>query len=275
MITLIQGVPGSGKSAMMTADMLDFLEFGGTIACNFDLVPGWSDKLAAADLKCKLGLRSKEQRSYDLWSRAYKIGSPDTIFELSKVLTKKNKSGKMIEGQGRLYIDEAQLLFNSRQWQKNYGYIEFLTQHRKLGWDVYIVAHSDSMIDSQIRELFEIEARFRNLKKVKMFGLFPISMGALLFLAIFRYAGKSAGTGTIAYRRLYHLKKQYADCYDSMEVFAFGDSKRSISHHGNSPNDKYQNYELLSGMENKGLSVRSDLPIPYSCAGWGSIRSMI
>ncbi len=246
MISLYQGTPGSGKSAVAVVDMLEFLQFGGVVACNFDLVPGWHYKLADLCPKVKWGLADREAKAFSYFNRAFKIGTHDTVFELSKRLVglvKPGRKGRIPEGSGRLYIDEGQLLFNSRDWQKNMGYIEFLTQHRKLGWDVIIIAHSEDMIDKQIRGLLEYEVRLRNLNKVKPFGLFPICPHPA-FLCIARYAGVSAGSGEIAWRRLYMLRPEYADLYDSMEVFAFNESSRSVTHHGKFEYKKYSKGQI-------------------------------
>lgn len=236
MIQIIQGTPGSGKSAVATVDMLEYLQDGGVVACNYDLVPGWQYKLADMSLKVRLGISDRESLALSYWHRAFKVGTHDTIYQLSdklKELVPHNidKRGRIKEGSGRLYLDEAQFLFNSRDWSKNSGYIEFFTQHRKLGWDVYLIAHAEDMIDKQIRRLIEYEARLRNLNKVKPFGLFPV-WPYPAFLTIVRYAGISAGSGEIAWRRLYRLRPEYASLYDSMEVFAFNAASKEVLHQG-------------------------------------------
>lgn len=234
MIQIIQGTPGSGKSAVATVDMLEFLEAGGVVACNYSLIPGWHYKLADMHPCVRFGLSDRDLKAQSYWSRAFRIGTVDTIYELSehlKRLCPADKNGRVKEGSGRLYIDESQLLFNSRTWQKNRGFIEFFTQHRKLGWDVYLIAHAATMIDSQIRDLIEYEARLRNMNKVKLFGMFPVSPYPV-FLSIVRYSGISAGAGSIAWRRLYRLRKNYASLYDSMQVFAFDAAEVSVSHQG-------------------------------------------
>ena len=238
MMQIIQGTPGSGKSAVATVDMLEFLQDGGVVACNYDLVPGWQYRLADMLPKVRWGLADREEVALSYWRRAFKIGTHDTIYQLSEKLKelvphKIDKCGRIKEGSGRLYLDEAQFLFNSRDWASNSGFIEFFTQHRKLGWDVYLIAHAEDMIDKQIRRLIEYEARLRNLNKVKPFGLFPV-WPYPAFLTIVRYAGISAGAGEIAWRRLYRLRPEYASLYDSMEVFAFNGASREVQHQGES-----------------------------------------
>lgn len=234
MIQIIQGTPGSGKSAIATVDMLEFLQSGGVVACNYDLIPGWQHKLARLVPRVRWGLLDAKKVAASYWRRAFKIGTHDTVYQLSeklKDIVKPNKRGRVPEGSGRLYLDEGQLLFNSRDWQKNQGFIEFFTQHRKLGWDVYIIAHTEDMIDKQIRGLIEYETRLRNISKIKPLGLFPL-WPYPAFFAITRYAGISAGAGNIAWRRLYRLRPEYAELYDSMEVFAFNAASREVKHQG-------------------------------------------
>ena len=234
MIQIIQGTPGSGKSAVATVDMLEFLLSGGVVACNYSLIPGWHFKLASMNWHVRLGFKDRDYLAEQYWKRAFKIGTSDTLYQLSdrlKELVPPGKDGRLKEGAGRLYLDEAQLLFNSRTWQKNKEFIEFFTQHRKLGWDVYLIAHSSEMIDAQIRPLIEYEARLRNMKKVKLFGFIPVSP-VPCFLSIVRYAGISAGAGTVAWRRLYRLNKTFASLYDSMQVFAFDAAQEDVTHQG-------------------------------------------
>lgn len=234
MIQIIQGTPGSGKSAVCTVDMIEFLLSGGVVACNYSLIPGWHYKLAERSWRVRFGLQDKDALAESYWRRAFKIGTVDTLYQLSdrlKELVPTDSSGRIKEGAGRLYLDEAQLLFNSRTWQKNKEFLEFFTQHRKLGWDVYLIAHSVEMIDTQIRFLIEYEARLRNLKKVKLFGLIPLSPYPV-FVSIVRYAGISAGAGMIAWRRMYTLNKEIASLYDSMQVFAFDAAQVDVTHQG-------------------------------------------
>lgn len=230
MITVIQGTTGSGKSSIMVEDMADFLLSGGVVAMNFTLSPGWLDVICAASHKYRSGRVDRELFRRSLWERCFHIGTQDTILELGKKIEQLSlRKGR--EGLGRLYLDEAQLLFNSRSWSKNQKFIEFFTQHRKLKWDVFLVTHTMDMIDKQIRGLVDLETRLRNLQKVKILGLIPLAWKPT-FLAITRYAGIAAGAGEIYSRRIYGLNHFYKDLYDTYEVFAFDASSVSVSHQG-------------------------------------------
>jgi len=230
-ITCVQGTPGSGKSAVTIADLGEFLTAGGWVGANFKLLPGWLDIICASVPRYHVMTRN-QQNEYrrDIYERCFLVGNSQTAYEMSKKMVE--KVGKVKEGMGRLYLDEAQLFFNSRHWQKNFGYIEFFTQHRKLGFDVQLITHSMEMIDAQIRPLIEIDRRLRNMKNVKIpFLGIPISP-IPLFLTIDRYAGISAGAGVIAGRRLYVLHAQYKNLYDTLAVFAHDNLSEKLEYQG-------------------------------------------
>lgn len=86
MIQIIQGTPGSGKSAVSTVDMLEFLQAGGVVACNYDLVPGWQYKLADLSPKVRWGFSDRDELAASYWRRAFKVGTHDTVYQLSDKL---------------------------------------------------------------------------------------------------------------------------------------------------------------------------------------------
>lgn len=228
MIEIQQGTPGSGKSAAAVARAILHLRKGGVVAANFSLVDGWADsiagKYALSYLPFGWGDQYKYKKSSDLHGRFFRVDSLDAIRQVEprKLATGLHKDkGGYSEGAGLLILDEAQLVFNSRRWQDNLPWIEFFTQHRKLGWNVILIAHTQEMIDSQIRPLAEYESRFRNLQKVKI-PILGIPFSPIpLFLVIRRYAGLGAGASVIADRDLYPLPLWAARLYDSLEVFGF------------------------------------------------------
>lgn len=79
---------------------------------------------------------------------------------------------KFKEGSIKLYIDECQLIFNARTWndKSRKDWIKFFTQHRKLGYDVYLIAQFDSMVDKQLRSLVEYEIKHRKLNNYGFVG---------------------------------------------------------------------------------------------------------
>lgn len=224
MITILQGTLGSGKSATCTAMAFDHLKRGGVVATNFRLVDGWAYELSKHSI---WGMLSEDRRRVNAAShyrRHFHVSSLDAVKAINpKELAEKELktvSGKYQEGQGLLILDECQLIFNSRKWEKNMDWIEFFTQSRKLGWDVLLVAHTLDMVDSQIRPLIEFEARFRNLQKVRIpivgLPLSPIPA----FMIVYRYAGLGAGSGNIVKKDVAPLPLWAARLYDSLQVFS-------------------------------------------------------
>lgn len=226
MINCVQGTPGSGKSATAVAMAIKHLRQGGVVAANFSLVDGWSDVIAKQSFVNKIFDDRRYKKSSSLWERFFVVDSLDAIMKVKpKELSVdgwENNDDKYREGYGLLLLDEAQLIFNSRDWRGNFSWIEFFTQHRKLGWNVLLISHSIDMIDSQIRHLIEYESRYRNLQKVKFpilgFPLSPIPA----FLVITRYAGLGAGASAVHSRELFPLPLWAARLYDTARVFARG-----------------------------------------------------
>lgn len=238
-INVQQGTPGSGKSAVAVARAIAHLRRGGVVAANFRLVDGWAAKCASMDKLCivlrvlslvlpwffrTLYHARFNSLASSFHSRFSYVSSVTAIMSLkpkeSAVWFEKTVKGKYQEGQGLLLLDECQLIFNSRKYEKNFKWIEFFTQHRKLGWDVILIAHDIEMIDKQIRPLCEYESRFRNLQKVRvpLLGL-PLSP-IPFFVVITRYAGLGAGASTVHSRAGFPLPLWAAQLYDSCLVFS-------------------------------------------------------
>jgi len=222
MIEVCQGSPGSGKSAAAVARAILHLKNGGVVAANFALVDGWSEEIAARNIFCKFMPELKYEKALSMYNRFYKVSTLSAIKQIEpkkEAVDNLKDKGQYQEGQGLLILDEAQLIFNSRKWEKNFEWIEFFTQHRKLGWHVVLIAHDIQMIDGQIRPLAEYESRFRNMQKIKI-PIIGLPMSPIpLFIVIRRYAGLGAGASVIADRQLYPLPLWAARLYDSLEVF--------------------------------------------------------
>jgi len=237
-IEVIQGSLGSGKSAVAMCECVEHLIYGGVVATNFDFVSDWAWTLSGKGLLERLGFTDRYKKAESLRSRAFKIGSLESINEISgprgermKKLCER-KMGEKREAYGLLIIDEAHMFFNSRQYSQNKSYIEFFSQARKNGWRVLLVAHSIEMIDKQIRFFVELESRFRNLKKAKI-PFTPFNMSPVpAFLIVRRYAGRGPGAGAKHSIDLRVLHKKIAKLYDSLEIFAFNDLDRKSSNQG-------------------------------------------
>ena len=248
MINLFFGPPGNGKSAVAFMLAVDHLKAGGVLATNFKLVEGWASRLAEMRLVCKLGFVDPVTQAHAYWNRCFFACSPQSLTQLSFDFGgKENPLGELVsgrvkrktkslpEGRGLAIIDEAQLFLNSRHWEHNFPWIEFFTQHRKLGWDVFLIAHHSDMIDKQVRPLLEYETKLRNLKRVKM-PFIPLHFPVSMFSVVSRYTGlPEQSKSSVHSKRLIPLFLPVVRLYDTMEVFAFNSVPQGYSRHGRNP----------------------------------------
>lgn len=82
------------------------------------------------------------------------------------------QGGRLREDYLSVYIDECQLLFNARNWnaKDRLGWLEFLSQSRKYGYRIVLIAQNAKMIDNQFRMLIEIEVNHRRISQCGVFG---------------------------------------------------------------------------------------------------------
>lgn len=169
MIYLYSGTPGSGKSLHQAETIYYWLRSGNPLICNFEV------NLEAVGKPSKLG---------EFYYISNEILRPELLIQYSRIYF---KTHKFKEGAIRLYIDECQLLFNAREWQAagRKEWLSFFTQHRKYGYDIYLVAQFDRMIDRQVRSLIEYEVIHRKVKNFGKWGfIFNLIAGGNLFVAV-------------------------------------------------------------------------------------------
>lgn len=207
MIYLYSGTPGSGKSLHQAKDIYNWLRRGRTCIANFDIdvtkIP-----------KCKgnfIYLDNEYLR-------------PETLIKFSKVYF---STHQFKEGRLRLYIDECQLLFNAREWNitGRREWLSFFTQHRKYGFDIYLIAQFDRMIDRQIRCLIEYEVIHRKASNFGTMGtLFSMFSGGNLFVAITMWYPLREKIESEFFR----ANKKYFTLYDTYNTFNADESNTSI-----------------------------------------------
>ena len=117
-----------------------------------------------------------------------------------------------------LVVDEAQLLFNSRDWGRGNRaeWIRFLSQHRHFGYCVIFVTQFDRMIDRQIRCLTEYEVKHRKVSSIGLKGriVSALALGQL-FVAVYVYYGMNEKTDA----RFYCGRPSLYRLYDSYALF--------------------------------------------------------
>ncbi|NLZ34468.1 MAG: AAA family ATPase [Clostridiales bacterium] len=154
MIYLYSGTPGSGKSLNSVRDIVNKLKNGGNVIANFPI---------------KIDL-IKTKKGKQLGKFIYKENKDLTVKFLTEFALKNHVKGK--EAQTLLVIDEAQALFNPRDFRdksrKEYNY--FFSVHRHLGYNVILITQNDRLLDKQIRCLLEYEIKHRKINNFKLIG---------------------------------------------------------------------------------------------------------
>ena len=168
MIYLYSGTPGSGKSLHQASDIYWWLRNGKPCICNFEIN--------------KNVIQTKKKIMF-FYADNQKL-QPELLIKFSQLYFRDHK---FKEGAIRLYIDECQLIFNAREWniKGRKEWLSFFTQHRKYGYDIFLVAQFDRMIDRQIRSLIEYEVVHRKVKNFGKWGfIFNTMAGGNLFVAV-------------------------------------------------------------------------------------------
>lgn len=142
---------------------------------------------------------------------------PDRLIKFA-IRYARHKGRRLKEDELYLFIDEAQLLFNSRDWQliKTSGWVSFYSQHRKLGFYIGLIAQFDRMLDRQIRSLVENEIKHRKVSRAGLFGkILGFFTGDNLFIYIkIWYPMKQK-----VYSEFFLGTKKVYDLYDSYGLF--------------------------------------------------------
>lgn len=204
MIYLYSGTPGSGKSLHQARDIYHWLRAGKVVIANFDID---INKIP----KCKGQFIYLDNQFL----------TPQTLIKYSVVYF---HSHRFKEGAIRLYIDECQLLFNAREWQQ-YGraeWLSFFTQHRKYGYDIFLIAQFDRMVDRQIRSLIEYEVIHRKASNFGTAGvIFSIFSGGKLFVAVTRWYPLHEKVDSY----FFTAKKKYYQLYDTYNTFGINEKE--------------------------------------------------
>lgn len=114
-------------------------------------------------------------------------------------------------------LDECQLLFNSRNWNDSarLGWIAFMSQHRKYGFKIVLIAQDIKMIDKQFRSLVEFEVHHTAASSIWLPMRVAAMFGFHFTCANTRYPQDDSKT--VFQRDLYHVSRKYYRHYDSNE----------------------------------------------------------
>lgn len=197
MITLYTGSVGSGKSFHGVEIGWEWVGRGKSVIANFPLI---------------FKATKREQLKAKRWTFQDEI----TVEWLMAKSIENGWYGK--ESQCIVIIDEAGIIFNSRDWQTKGGermkWIKFLSQSRKFGYDFIFICQADRMIDKQIRGLVEYEVK--HLKANNSFFLGFLSMFKFtLFLYVYRWYQTRLKSNL----RISYYKPWLAKRYDTFRTF--------------------------------------------------------
>ena len=197
MITLYTGTPGSGKSLHAISLILNVLSWNRRVIANFPI------KFTKKELK-----KGFDQRF------SYLPNSEITVDNLIDYALSNGLLETAQESQCLVVIDEAGGRFNCRDFRNSdrAAWIDFFSQHRKLGFDFLLVAQNDRMIDRQIRGYIETEKKHRKVNNFSFFQLIPFIK---IFVSVEHWytAKQRVGANWFFYR------KKIADHYDTMKMF--------------------------------------------------------
>ncbi len=172
--------------------------------------------------------------------------TPDRLLQFSRKLSD-HLGRRLKEGEILLIIDEAQLLFNSREWQNisRNGWLSFFSQHRHYGYDIILAAQFDRMLDRQVRCLIEYEEIHR---KVSRFGYIGFFIGLLTNNNLY-----------VAVKRWYPIRERVEGnfFFGSKKLFAIYDSYN----HFDAPGQPKGQGRRVSGDE-RGPAITPPLALP-------------
>jgi zona occludens toxin len=204
MISIYSGTVGSGKSYHGTELALEWLNRGKHVVANYPILP--PKRCNSAKAKAKWAKKSLRWHFYEFI----------TVEVLVALSFENNWYGK--ESQCLIEIDEAGVMFNTRDWQTEKNtrtpWIKWLSQSRKFGYDVVFVAQSDKMIDKQIRGLVEY-----NVVHFKLSNSFFFSWLKWLKISLFLYNYKWYQTKLPGNKRFGLYRPSIANRYDTMRTF--------------------------------------------------------
>lgn len=200
MITLYSGTPGSGKSYQATALIYRLLKRGNTcVISNFDIN------------------RSLKKLNYDNFFYIENM-NVENVQNIVKDFQKNKKylNVNQFEHSAYIFIDECQLIFNSRNWKNNNDWCKLFSIHRHLGMQFILISQYDRMIDKQIRACIEIEKRHRKVSNYNLFFYMlalPFRGNLFYQLEIYYPLGDKVGGG------FFVMQKKVCNLYNTFKLF--------------------------------------------------------
>lgn len=120
-----------------------------------------------------------------------------------------------------LVLDEVQLLFNSREWNKKgngrQDWLTFFSQHRHYGYRIVFIAQAAEMIDNQFRKLIEYEVVHRKMSTAGTVGwLLSLPFRGRLFVRVRVFYQMRERLGA----EFYVARRKDMELYDTTALFS-------------------------------------------------------
>lgn len=193
MVILYTGTPGSGKSYHATEVVHSCTRKKINVIANFIV---------------KLPVKQSEKFFYKSTSKI----NVDFLVDFAQKNHVPNK-----ESQTVVFIDEASILFNSRDFNRGdrMQWLKFFSQHRKMGYDVILITQMDRSLDRQIRGVIEYQYIFRKLKNFGLKGFVIRLLTHKQFVCIHQWYTIKERLGAEYFR----IRKSIANTYDTYSMF--------------------------------------------------------
>ena len=197
-IHLLTGIPGSGKSLMAVKMIHSNLKHKEFVITNFPV-----------NVKDKFKSRLIYYSSGDDW-----WNYPSDLIE--KIRDIRKDTNKRIT----VYIDECQMLFDSRDWNRpgRRQWNEFFSIHRHLrNVDVILICQNDKLLDKKVRAFLE---ECYTCRKISNLGGFGLVLGALTLYKLHQceiryYSMRKMHLG----QKWYLCRKKWREMYNTYEEF--------------------------------------------------------
>lgn len=226
MIHFVNGRPGGGKSLYMAEKIYKELKRGTNVIANFEINTDYFKKCRHPEKLGKFIYVSNEELTTNAYinidPRVKRFSYIDGIWGFALNFHDLTEKGKNV--QGILVLDECGLLFNSRTFsaRDRLSWCDLFVNHRKLKYDIYLIAQDEKQIDKQIREMFQKDIECRDVSKFKVFGkILSFLAGGSLFVRIHRDYTLMSGFSKKNAREnaKYYTGRKYFRFYDSYKLF--------------------------------------------------------
>ncbi|WPD21605.1 MAG: zonular occludens toxin domain-containing protein [Candidatus Electrothrix scaldis] len=217
-VELLWSYTGGGKSMYAMTRAQEHLFEGGIVGLNFHLEEDWAFIMALSHPDVIKGTLDYEDCVKSLLDRCFYIGQVHTCYELAEKYKDRcvGYAAKRFERKILIVIDEAGLYLNTRDYRKNFPWVEFFTQHRKLGLDIILIAHHIRFIDNQAQHLISYTTRVVNLHEELRIPGTRVRWPWVFFIYVSR--PRTGGRSHISFSR---FSWSIAELYDTFAVFAF------------------------------------------------------